>query len=58
MFLVPARKDLKVPDPALRDYLPPEGREVSGNEFYWARRIRDKDVTVRDAPPAVKRSST
>lgn len=34
---------LKVIDPARRDVLPPEGRQVADG-LYWHRRLRDKDV--------------
>lgn len=36
---------LKVVDPARRDVLPPEGREVA-DVAYWHRRLRDKDVVL------------
>lgn len=34
---------LKMRDPALGDFLPEEGREVSPSN-YWTRRLRDKSV--------------
>jgi len=47
MFVVPAA-GLTIPDPAMQGtpdyYLPPEGREVQPSD-YWARRVRDGDVT-------------
>jgi len=41
---VTPKKGFQVFDPALRDYLPAEGREVSETP-YWRRRIIDGDVT-------------
>ena len=43
-FYIPAA-GMRVVDPANGEPLPPEGREVSGNEIYWLRRVRDVDVT-------------
>ncbi len=34
---------LLVPDPALKDFLPIEGRTVE-HSLYWQRRIRDNEV--------------
>lgn len=40
-----AHSVLQVYDPALKNYLPPEGRDVGDtHRFYWLRRARDKDV--------------
>ena len=44
VFLIPAA-GLRVVDPANGEPLPPEGREVSGNETHWLRRKREGDVT-------------
>ena len=42
-----AFKVLKVFDPALSNYLPPEGREVGRDyELYWHRLVNAGDVTV------------
>lgn len=41
---------LQVRDPALKDFLPEEGREVDDNDFYWHRRLRDKDVILVQPP--------
>lgn len=49
MYVVPA-PGLRVRDPALKDFLPPEGREVPDNDLYWPRRLRDHDVTLGTAP--------
>jgi len=48
MFVKPA-KGLQVPDPALRDFLPKEGRKVIPSE-YWTRRLLDGDVKETDPP--------
>jgi hypothetical protein len=48
MYVIP-EKDLRVLDPYLGDSLPPEGREVADNS-YWYRQLRDKSV-VLGAPP-------
>jgi hypothetical protein len=46
MFVIP-KKDFLIVDPARRDTLPPEGRDVGeGDSNYWLRRIRDEDVTM------------
>jgi len=42
-YYVPAA-GLRVVDPAKNEPLPPEGREVAGNEIYWLRRVREGDV--------------
>ena len=42
MFVKP-KTGLKIPDPALLDYLPEDGREVESSA-YWIRRLRDGDV--------------
>lgn len=54
MFLKPV-KGRDVPDPARGDLLPPEGREVDENQ-YWFRRINDKDVEIvePETNPAAK----
>ncbi|WP_043838838.1 DUF2635 domain-containing protein [Muricoccus aerilatus] len=44
MFVKPA-KGLQIPDPELRDYLPPGGRKVTPSE-YWTRRLQDEDVSL------------
>lgn len=46
MFLIP-KEGLTVIDPALKNALPPEGRNVGDdNALYWATHIRDKSVTI------------
>lgn len=46
---------LQVFDPALKNYLPPEGREVGADHvLYWTRRINDGDVTALTAADAAK----
>lgn len=55
----PELKVRKVYDPALKNYLPPEGRTVSGgvgeiHELYWHRLILGKDVIVRSAEDGEK----
>lgn len=55
MIHVIPREGLKVPDPEQMQtpgrHLPPEGRTVEPSE-YWARRVRDGDVTEGDVPVA------
>lgn len=52
IYVIPAA-GLKVPDPALvntpQRHLPPEGRLVIESP-YWARRLRDGDVTEGAEP--------
>ncbi|MBX6382081.1 MAG: DUF2635 domain-containing protein [Microbispora sp.] len=48
MYVKPA-PGLAVRDPDLRDFLPPEGREVPENT-YWAARLRDGDVLAAEPP--------
>lgn len=45
MLVVPVA-GRSVRDPVTLALLPPEGREVSDNDVFWKRRIRDGDVTV------------
>jgi len=45
MFIKPA-PGLLIRDPDLYDLLPEEGREVSADQMYWHRRLRDGDVTL------------
>ncbi|MFV8192381.1 DUF2635 domain-containing protein [Acinetobacter soli] len=42
-MIVKPKTGLKIPDPALLDYLPEDGREVESSA-YWIRRLRDGDV--------------
>jgi hypothetical protein len=44
MFVIP-KPGYSIPDPDLRDYLPPGGREVPESSF-WHRCINDGDVSV------------
>ena len=48
MYLKP-KAGLAVPDPALHDYLPSNGREVEDNQ-YWQRRLMDGDVELAASP--------
>ena len=41
-----------VRDPRSLMLLPEEGREVPDNDAFWARRVRDGDVIVAEAPTA------
>lgn len=51
----PGRIALKVFDPALKNHLPPEGRDVgSDNELYWTRRVIGGEVTVLSAEDGQK----
>lgn len=43
MYVIP-KKGFKIPDPALRDFLPAAGRDVQ-DSIYWQRRLNDGDVT-------------
>ena len=45
MFVIP-KKGYKIPDPALNDYLPEDGRDVE-ESHYWYRRLRDGDVVAK-----------
>lgn len=45
MFVKPA-PGLSIRDPELLDLLPAEGREVSDDNMYWQRRVRDRDVVL------------
>lgn len=52
MFVKPA-PGLKIRDPELKDLIPDDGREVSADNLYWHRRLRDGDVVlVETQPPA------
>lgn len=48
MYIIP-KKGLKIPDPEMQDMLPEQGRNVP-ESLYWARRVRDGDVTKGTAP--------
>ena len=50
MYVIP-KPGYQIPDPDLRDRLPPEGREVPESS-YWHRCVRDGDVTIGVAPQA------
>lgn len=51
----PARIALQVFDPALKDFLPAEGRDVGAdNELYWHRRVIGKEVAVLSADDGAK----
>lgn len=52
MYVKPRSPELWVLDPALGDYLPPEGREVPDTD-YW-RRLRDVFGDVVEAEPPAK----
>jgi hypothetical protein len=56
MFVKPADRQVEgmplvVRDPDLRDFLPPEGREVP-DSMYWHRRLIDGDVVLATPPEA------
>ena len=55
MFVKPA-PGLKIRDPELKDLIPDDGREVSADDLYWHRRLRDGDVVLVEtkAPAAVQ----
>lgn len=51
MYVIPA-PGLAICDPDLRDHLPPEGREVPENT-YWYAHMRDGSVEAADPPMVV-----
>ena len=51
MYIKPA-DGLRVFDPVRKNFIPDEGMEVSDQDFYWARRLRDGDVVKTTAPTA------
>ncbi|VVD28472.1 DUF2635 domain-containing protein [Paraburkholderia dioscoreae] len=56
MFVKPA-PGLKIRDPELKDLIPDEGRNVSADDLYWHRRLRDGDVVLVEStgvPPAAE----
>ncbi|MDE1901518.1 MAG: DUF2635 domain-containing protein [Alphaproteobacteria bacterium] len=55
MFVKP-KPGFKIRDPHRRDHLPPEGRTVPDGDLYWARLLRDGDVTLA-APEFEPRTS-
>lgn len=55
MRIIPA-PGRAVRDPKSMQMLPPEGREVPDNDSFWARRVRDGDVTVEGAGDPMKRA--
>ncbi|SHJ69075.1 Protein of unknown function [Roseomonas rosea] len=50
MYLKP-KEGMSVPDPVLRDFLPPEGRLVEPSE-HWTRIVRDGDAELVEQPAA------
>ncbi|WP_454825395.1 DUF2635 domain-containing protein [Paraburkholderia xenovorans] len=60
MFVKPA-PGLKIRDPELKDLIPDEGRNVSADDLYWHRRLRDGDVVLVEttgAPAAAEAART
>lgn len=55
MYVIPA-EGLTVPDPTLRDHLPPVGRDIAPSE-YWTRRLLDGDVSEGKPPASVVRAA-
>jgi hypothetical protein len=51
MYIKPAA-GLSVFDPVRKQFMPDEGMEVDPQDFYWARRLRDKDVVLATPPGA------
>ncbi|MDE3022258.1 MAG: DUF2635 domain-containing protein [Pseudomonadota bacterium] len=45
MFVKPV-SGLLVREPATKQVLPPEGKEVLDGDLFWQRRIRDGDVEI------------
>ena len=45
MYVYPAA-GLKIRDPFKKDFLPPEGRNVTDGDLYWHRLLRDGDITL------------
>ena len=56
MFIKPT-PGRTVPDPAIGDTLPPEGRDVECTQ-YWQRRLLDGDVVEASAPETPKNGTT
>ncbi len=55
MFVKP-KSGLLIKDPIKRDFLPETGREVSGTDPYWVRRLRDGDVEESTQKKSVAKS--
>lgn len=51
MYIKPAA-GLRVIDPVRKQFMPAEGMDVDDHDFYWARRLRDKDVVLSSPPGA------
>jgi len=49
VIFVKPKDGYKIFDPVLKDFLPPEGREVEASE-YWTRLDQDHDVTFESEP--------
>ena len=49
-IIVTPAKVFLIPDLALRDNLPPEGRTVE-DSAYWQRRAAEGSVTITEPPP-------
>jgi hypothetical protein len=56
-MLVKPAPGLKIRDPELKDLLPEEGREVSNDNMYWHRRLRDGDVVLGNQQAAADAST-
>lgn len=48
MYVIPA-PGLTIIDPDRKDLIPPEGREVP-DQPYWYRRVADRDVSLGEPP--------
>ena len=50
---------LQVRDPETKQFIPPEGIEVSEYDLYWVTRLRDQDVVmVKEEVITTKNKST
>ncbi|MGJ8619614.1 MAG: DUF2635 domain-containing protein [Methylophilaceae bacterium] len=56
MFIKPLDRK-KIPDIVRGGFLPAEGAEVSDNDIYWQRRIKDGDVIISRPEKTPKTSS-
>ena len=56
MYIKPL-ENRQVPDPAHGDIIPPEGRNVTDDQ-YWQRRILDGDIEVAADPNALDNAKT
>ena len=45
-MIIKAKEGIILRDPVTKQIVPPDGKEVSDNDLFWQRRVRDGDAIV------------